>query len=204
MFLISLWKTGVWRAIFPTSTRLAQSRQAEAQLLARAQSGGREAISVLLGRHRAGVLRLATAILHDSDLAQDAAQDALVRAFQKLPSFRAESEFSTWLNRLVINVCLERKRRLERDETPTLEIQTPSPAAQLETRADVAHCLNQLSETLSVTLVLRECSGHSYEEIAEILRVPVGTVRSRLSEARRQFKNAWHELEAQRARELER
>ncbi len=180
--------------------------RAEAALLQRAREGEREAIQILLCRHRERILNLAFSILRERESAEDAAQEIFLRAFQKLPHFRGESEFGSWLYRLALNFCLE-KRRLQarRDELLALygeqndEIcgHSENLARRVETREMLEIALDKLSEPLRVALLLREWQGLSYDEIAQILHLPIGTVRSRLNQARRQFQQFWLELEGE-------
>ena len=174
--------------------------RAETQLLQRAQSGEREAIQILVGRHRERVLNLAFSLLRDRAEAEDAAQEIFLRAFGKLPGFRGESEFSTWLYRLALNFCLERCRvQARRDELleacDLLPTNGENIARRVEMREQLHCALDGLSEPLRLALILREWQGLSYQEIAEVLRLPVGTVRSRLHQARQKFQQKWLELE---------
>lgn len=176
---------------------LRRDESAEAALLRRARDGEREAISVLVNRHRTRLTNLAFQITRDRADAEDAAQEVLLRALDKLPSFRGESEFSSWLYRLTLNFCLE-KRRLDQRRAEILaqhlgesEAVASSHERQLETRQLIERALDALSEPQRVALLLREWQGFSYQEIAEILQLPIGTVRSRLSKARRQFQVAY-------------
>ncbi len=184
-----------WPLILNAMLRRGES--AETALLRRARDGEREAISILVNRHRTRLTNLAFQILRDRESAEDAAQEILLRTLDKLPTFRGESEFSSWLYRLTLNFCLE-KRRLDQRRAeilaehlgePLMEI--ASHERQLETRELVERALDALSEAQRVALLLREWQGFSYEEIAEILQLPIGTVRSRLSKARRQFQIAY-------------
>ena len=178
---------------------LQTASRAETELLRRARQGEHEAIALLLNRHRERIFRLAFQTLRDREWAEDAAQEIFLRAFQKLPCFRGESEFSTWLYRLALNYCLERRRhQTRRDflmENAPADTTATAPFAQcVETRQLIEMALDDLGEGLRVVLILREWQGLSYEEIAEILHLPLGTVRSRLHEARRRFQAKWLEL----------
>ena len=181
------------------SRRLAQNC-GERELLGRAREGEREAIAILLHRHREGVGRLCFQMLRQHHAAEDAAQEILLRAFEKMPSFRGESEFSTWLYRIALNHCLEMRRTLARRETLFESEEEPRSTADfarhIDTRLALENALDGLPEPLQIVLVLRQWHEKSYEEIAAILNVPVGTVRSRLNEARKRFRAIW---EAQNA-----
>ncbi|HEX8463139.1 MAG TPA: sigma-70 family RNA polymerase sigma factor [Abditibacterium sp.] len=182
-------------------TQPRDASNAQAELLRRARDGDREAIGVLFGRSRQRIFGLAFQILRDEGAAEDAAQEILLRAFEKMPQFRGESEFSTWLYRLALNHCLERRRISQRrDALAEIHLETPrdtsSPEKRIETRLALETALDELSEPLRIALILREWHELTYDEIASILNLPVGTVRSRLSEARRRFRHIW---EAQNA-----
>lgn len=177
------------------SQRLQLANRHDAELLRRARNGERAALEILLGQSRGKILNLAFQILRDPDAAEDAAQETFVRAFQKLPLFRGESEFSTWLYRLALNLCLEKRRTLQRREQSAQnapdEAKSENFAARIETRIALENALDELPESLRLPLILREWHGLNYEEIAEVLRIPVGTVKSRLNAARRQFRQVW-------------
>ena len=194
MNILSSWPTILSSAL---NAMLRRGESAEAAILRRARDGEREAISILVNRHRTRLTNLAFQILRDRESAEDCAQEILLRALDKLPSFRGESEFSSWLYRLTLNFCLE-KRRLDVRRAEILAghlgdepTEIASCEAQLETRELIERALDALSEPQRVALLLREWQGFSYEEIAEILQLPIGTVRSRLSHARRQFQVAY-------------
>ena len=177
----------------------------DAALVTRAASGEAVAFGALMSRHRERVLNLAFSLLGERSDAEDAAQEAFVRAFENLGRFRGESQFATWLYRIAVNVCLARLRAsrapetfeehaqaLESDDEPCGPL-NDDPARQLESRELVMSALQKLTPRLRAALVLREMHGLSYDEIALALEIPSGTVRSRLSEARRLFRAAWLE-----------
>ena len=168
---------------------------AQTELLSQARGGDREAIAVLYNRFRDRIISLAYGVLRDRAEAEDCAQEILLRAFGKMPVLQSESEFAAWLYRLALNFCLDRKRRinrrahlLERDFAPPI---APRFDAQIETRLALERVLDELPETARLVLMLREWHELSYEQIAQILNVPVGTVKSRLSAARREFRRIW-------------
>ncbi|UCH34811.1 MAG: sigma-70 family RNA polymerase sigma factor [Armatimonadota bacterium] len=166
-------------------TRRVGPADPDAGLLARCRRGDRRAFDVLLERHRARVLNLAYQMLGRPDEAQDAAQEALVRAFAGLKRFRGDALFATWLKRITINECLNRlsRRKPEVTLSPTLAGGRPADDGLL-----VKAAIANLSPPLRAALVLRELHGASYEEIAGILDIPVGTVRSRLAAAREKLR----------------
>lgn len=168
---------------------------APAELLQRARAGDRDAIAVLYARFRDRMIALAFGIVRERAEAEDCAQEILLRAFDKMPALASESEFAAWLYRLAINFCLDRKRKLDRRRNishaaPQLEHQ-PNFDAQIETRLALERALDELSQSARLTLMLREWHELNYDEIAAITNVPVGTVKSRLNGARREFRRIW-------------
>jgi RNA polymerase sigma-70 factor, ECF subfamily len=169
----------------------------EAQQIVRAKAGERGAIDWLIARYRARVVRLATHILRRPGEAEDVAQEAFVRAFRNLRSFRNEGRFYTWLYQIVVRTCLDR-RRLSRwdaetplDDLPVSAEESDGMLADVETRLVVETLLDQLSPPMRAMLVLRELEGLEYEEIAQVVQIPVGRVKWRLHTARAQFRELW-------------
>jgi RNA polymerase sigma-70 factor, ECF subfamily len=178
----------------------------EREWVCRCRQGDEEAFRELLRRYRGRALFLAAQILRDRTEAEDVVQEAFLRVFRSIGKFRGDASFYSWLYRIVVNLCLDRGRRAPARSTVLLdEEQDASDAAApveqvergaMETRLQVHALLAQLGEDLRVTLLLREVVGFSYVEIAEQLGVPIGTVRSRLSAAREQFRRLWERMEA--------
>jgi RNA polymerase sigma-70 factor (ECF subfamily) len=135
-------------------------------------------------------------MLRDPDLAQDVAQETFLRAFRFYKSFRNDSAFFTWLYRIAVNLCLDvhRKARVrntesveEFDETMEPEDPSASPEHVAELRDLARHvdtALEALSPNHKAILILRESEGLSYDEISQVMRIPKGTVMSRLFHAR--------------------
>ena len=147
-------------------------------------------------------------MLRDEDRARDAVQDAFLKVYQSLQHFEGRSSFYTWLYRLVLNLCLDLKRRdrsareVEWDDAREVTIAASEQPAALEDRSDapadallrkelrhqIAAAIDELPEGARETLVLREVDGLSYAEIAEALGIPKGTVMSRLHYARKRVR----------------
>jgi len=178
----------------------------EAILIERCRAGDLAAFEPLVEKYRQRVYRLAYNVLRDPDEAWDVAQDAFIRAFQALPSFRGDSAFYTWLFRIVMNVARDRARQHaargrafgtervdEEDWDRVLVDQTTSPdahATQVEERDRITRALATLSEPHRAIIMLSDLEGLSYREIAEVLNIPMGTVMSRLHNARRRLRDA--------------
>ena len=168
---------------------------AQTEVLRRARQGDREAIALLYARFRDRMVTLCFGILRDRAESEDCAQEILLRAFDRMPILADESAFAAWLYRLAINFCLDRKRRDTRRadliQSAPIAPDQPNFDAQIETRLALERALDELTESARLTLMLREWHELSYEEIAAITGVPVGTVKSRLSHARREFRRIW-------------
>ena len=156
-------------------------------LVARANGGDGRALDALVERYAPRVLRLAQHLVLDLEDARDAAQESLVKLCTRLRQFRGDSQFATWLHRLVVNTCrdLSARQRLRRTEELDLSGETagddsdPSRLALLgDLRRDLSEALSWLSLDQRVAVVLRDGLGLSYEEIARVARMPVGTVKS--------------------------
>lgn len=172
--------------------------EAEAALVARAQSGDRNAYGELVRRHHTGVINVIYRMCGDVELAQDTAQEAFIQAWLHLPSFRPGTSLRNWLYRIAVNAAIDALRREAR--ISGLDIETlpiPDPQAgpeaallQKERQVTVQQAVLGLTEASRSVLVLREYGGLSYQEIAATLNIPLGTVMSRLNYARRQLKQS--------------
>lgn len=166
------------------------------ELVDRAQGGSSRAFEVLLRRHQRSMFGASRRLLGSSDEAQDALQEAFITSWRTLPEFRSEAKFSTWLYRIVTTRSLNELRRrkpaepLPEDDGPAaaqLVATTRSPAAHAEGSAmmqALQQALAALPEDLRVCWLAREIDHLSYEEISEIVRAPVSTVRGRIARAR--------------------
>ena len=167
--------------------------------VSRAKAGEEAAYRWLLARYRARAVRLAAHVLRRDGEAEDVAQEAFLKAFRRLPSFSGEGRFSAWLFRIVVRTCLDRQRSAhwEREAPEEAAATSPSSAADTDTRLLVSALLDRLAPPMRAALVLREMEGLDYDEIAQTLGIPVGTVRSRLHSARAQFRQMWEAANAE-------
>ncbi len=153
------------------------------RLVADAQAGDRGAFSELVRRHQAAIYRVCFRILYDAEDAADATQDAFVRAYKNLSSFRQQSSFKTWLMRIAVNVSLN-ARSHQRDGVLLDDIMAdPAPGVediimQAEAVEQLHRCLQRLPFNHRVAVVLRDLEGFSYREVAIALAVPEGTAKS--------------------------
>ncbi len=163
----------------------------EAALIRRLRARDEEALGDLLLLYRRRVLNLAYRILADADAAEDAAQEAFVRAFYGAHGLRARVALWPWLRRITLNVCLAERARASRRPAPApVEAQASRPAVTPTHRLIVHAALAALSPALRAAIVLRELEGLTYAEIAQHLGIPIGTVRSRLADARRKLRES--------------
>ena len=180
-----------------TLERVDREAQEEASLIERAIAGERVAINGLISRYRQRVVRLATHILRRPEEAEDVAQEAFIRAFRNLHTFRGQGRFYTWLYQIVVRICLDRKDLRRWDSELPLENFTAGladeerPLENVQARIMVESLLEKLSPPMRAMLVLRELEGLEYEEIAQVLQIPVGRVKWRLHTARAQFRELW-------------
>ena len=174
-----------------------QAADTETGLIEQAQNGDRNAFGELVRRHYQGVVLVVTRMCGDAGLAEDAAQEAFMRAWVNLPSFQPRGSLRNWLYRIAINAALDVLRHKPEEPLEDEYVNSvPDQAAGLETAliekeraAQVRQAVKLLPEAARAVLVLREFGGLSYREISEALGVPVGTVMSRLNYARSRLRD---------------
>ena len=180
--------TGRWES----GARLTRDEREEAHWISRARTGDEAAYRWLLGQYRTRVVRLAAHVLRSDGDAEDVAQEAFLKAFRCLPGFRATGPFSSWLFSITVRLCLDRRRSVRWGQEVFEDAASAVPANSSDTRLLIEALLDRLTPPMRAALVLRELEGLEYEEIAETLQIPVGTVRSRLHSARAQFRELWN------------
>jgi len=165
-------------------------------LVTRAKQGDRRAFAELVGTHYPGVIQVVYHLCGDAHVAQDAAQETFLRAWQHLPAYRPQGSLRSWLYRIAVNAALDMLRReakLDPQDIDALPLadREPGPEASFlagEQAALVKQAVNALPPASRAVLVLREYQGLSYQEIAAALDIPLGTVMSRLNYARSQLR----------------
>lgn len=173
----------------------------DVELVRRVQSGDLRAFDLLVLKYQHKILNLIARYIHEPSTAQDVAQEAFIKAYRGLANFRGESAFYTWLYRIAINTA---KNHLvaESRRSPEFEVKAEdaerldgesglkeyaTPEGELlseEIRQRVFNAIDALPEDLKTAITLRELEGMSYEEIAQVMGCPIGTVRSRIFRAR--------------------
>ena len=178
---------------------------ADAPLIERVKRGDVKAFEMLVVKYQRRIERLIGRMVRDVDLVPDIAQETFIRAYRAIPQFRGESAFYTWLYRIAVNTAKKtlvgmkrdpivtesaRASRDDDDETSRVENEltdgeTPEAIlASKEIAAAVNAAIGALSDDLRQAITLREIEGLSYEEIADLMNCPIGTVRSRIFRAR--------------------
>jgi RNA polymerase sigma factor RpoE len=177
-------------------------REIDQKLVEQAQAGDKKAFDVLVSKYQRKLERLLARSIRDPAEVEDVAQETFIKAYRALPSFRGDSAFYTWLYRIGINTAnnhlVSRGRRAptstehDAEEAEHFEdgghlrdVNTPESlllSKQIGNTINTA--IEELPEDLPTAIVLREIEGHSYEEIAQIMSCPIGTVRSRIFRAR--------------------
>jgi len=177
-------------------------RQADAELVARVQQGDKKAFDLLMLKYQRKITRLLSRMLRDQSEIEDVMQETFIKAYRALPQFRGESAFYTWLYRIAINTARNwMASQGRRPSSPNLnqsedgetfdeidnltDNNTPeSILASQEIANSVNETIQELPSELRTAIVLREIEGLSYEEIAQSMNCPIGTVRSRIFRAR--------------------
>jgi RNA polymerase sigma-70 factor (ECF subfamily) len=165
---------------------------ADQELIERYLQGDGDAFAALVRRHERQVYGLCLRVLGNPDDAADAAQDTLVMVARKLGSFRGDARFSTWLHRVATNVCYDHLRAAKRrpavrrlaDEEHAHDLGPPAADHAVAGTRDVAAALAQVPPDFRIAVVLADLQDLPYDEIARILDVPVGTVKSRVHRGR--------------------
>jgi RNA polymerase sigma-70 factor (ECF subfamily) len=186
---------------------LTTEREIDQRIVERIQSGDQKAFALLVSKYQRKLMRLVSRFVRDSAEAEDVVQEAFIKAYRALPQFRGDSAFYTWLYRIGINTAknylvTQRRRAPTSTDADAQEAETfdeadnlrdiNTPESLLATK-QIAETVNQamqaLPEELRVAITLREMEGLSYEEIADVMGCPIGTVRSRIFRAREAIAN---------------
>lgn len=184
-----------------TGMQMTDQQASDKQLVSRVQKGDRRAFDLLVLKYQHRILSLVGRFISDYAEAQDVTQEAFIKAYKALPSFRGDSAFYTWMYRIAVNTAknhlISRGRKtptqdIDLDdaefftgEAAMKETDTPDGLLQRDQLRDVVFdAIEQLPDELRRAVTLRELEGMSYEEIAEAMECPIGTVRSRIFRAR--------------------
>lgn len=175
-------------------------------LIQRAQKGDQDAFAALVTEHQRYVFNLALRVVKDENEALDLAQETFVRAWTALPNFKGQSQFRTWLYRIVTNLCYNRLPNLRRSlndlgDDVMEDIPEPSfdnPAREFESNETKRHlqtAINELDSNYQLLITLRYQNELSYDEIASTLNLPLGTVKTGIFRAKEQLRKSLAHLE---------
>lgn len=191
----------VQQGLMTAENSMTDQQQTDRQLVARVQKGDRRAFDLLVIKYQHKILALVGRYIHDFSESQDVTQEAFIKAFRALPNFRGESAFYTWMYRIAVNTAknhlVSRGRKTPTndidlddaeffaEESHMKDVATPDNLLHRDQLQKVVFdAIDVLPEELRMAVTLREIDGLSYEEIAEIMECPIGTVRSRIFRAR--------------------
>lgn len=174
----------------------------DVELIELVRSGSSHHFAILVGRHQNRIFQFVFSLLRNRQDAEDLTQEAFVGAFRKLHSFEGRSSFFTWLRRLAYNLCIDhlRKQKSRKSDLSTPDTsylvapQSANPMNRIEERETidaVRSAMDQLSEEQRSIVCMRDIDGMDYSEIASVLDIPIGTVRSRLHRARLELKSVF-------------
>lgn len=163
------------------------------QLIYKAKRGDQQAFAVLVRKYQGAVFRQAYAMVGDRMAAEDVAQDAFIKAFYSLNKLENEYAFSSWLTKIVSHACYDYLKKANKRKSASLDDNATAalhenPIEKTQMRLNLREAMKALSPDHREVIVLRDIQGFSYKEIAEILQIPVGTVKSRISVARLELK----------------
>ncbi|NLM44449.1 MAG: sigma-70 family RNA polymerase sigma factor [Clostridiales bacterium] len=186
----------------------------EKLLVYRSKKGDIDAFEELIYNYEKKAYNIAYRIMGNEEDAKDMAQEAFIKIYKSIGNFRGDSTFSTWLYRIVTNVCLDELRKRKKNNTVPLEMSIESEkgtaivelSAEKETPEDIYEqvekkqliqsAISSLSEDYKTVIILRDVQGFSYEEIATMLNCSLGTIKSRINRARNLLKDKLrHQLE---------
>lgn len=172
----------------------------ESDLIKKCKKGSREAFNILFSRYQTQVINIAYGMLSSREDAYDAAQEVFVRVYKSIGSFKEQSSFATWLYRITTNICSDILRKRQKNtnivsinqalnENKDLDIKDNSPTPEesmelSERQRAVREAISELREEYRVIITLCDIEGLCYDEIAETLNIPSGTVKSRINRAR--------------------
>lgn len=179
-------------------TRAATVEQDDAQLVIASKNGDQDAFSQLVQCYQRRVFNLVFRMLQNYEEASEVTQEAFLAAWQGLPAFRGEARFSTWLYRIAYNCALKQLEIRKRDQALQMGLQAEQMLASADPRNDLLEALDnqkmiqeqisQLPPKYRIVLILRHLQDMTYEEMAEVLTMPIGTIKTHLFRARNLLK----------------
>ena len=182
-------------SVFPAVTEADAGQEvSDLELVGKAKSGDRDAFSELVRRHQHLVFNVSYRFMRDMTLAEDMAQESFLKAYRLLKGFRGDCSFRTWMYRVTSSVCLtelnRRKRRGEVEFGPQHDTSAENApeAGNADFMEHVRRCVHKLSDRYATIMTLYYLNGTSYDEIAEAMEIPVGTLKTWMFRARKQLR----------------
>ena len=178
-------------------------REPEPDTIRRAQAGDLHAFESLVRDYQADAWRFAYHLTHDRTTADDVTQEAFVRAFRAIRTYRGDWKFTAWLLRIVRNCAFDAYRRTRRERRVTWEVEIPAAAGSpSEDRVRIAQAVRSLPDALREPFVVIEVLGYTYQEAGTILGVKIGTLKSRMHRARAALMRELADVDAGAADEM--
>jgi RNA polymerase sigma-70 factor (ECF subfamily) len=187
-------------------------------LVEKIKKGDSEAFRELIRRYQRYVLNLVYRTIGDTNDAEDIAQEVFIKVYKSIRGFKGESKFSTWISKITVNLCMDKLREKAKNKEEDIEEEVWNTFAQPvnfnpevmaerhELQETIKKAIESLPEELRVAFVLRELEDFSYDEIGEMLNIPIGTVESRIYRARMKLrsylKDLWSVEEVERENEM--
>ncbi|MGC8717030.1 MAG: sigma-70 family RNA polymerase sigma factor [bacterium] len=187
-------------------------------LVEKIKKGNDDAFRDLIRRYQRYVLNLVYRTIGDTNDAEDIAQEVFIKVYKSIRGFKGESKFSTWISKITVNVCMDKLREKSKNKEEDIEEEAWNTFAQPvnfspevmaerhELQETIKKAIESLPEELRAAFVLRELENLSYEEIGEMLNIPIGTVESRIYRARMKLrsylKDLWSVEEVERENEM--
>lgn len=183
----------------------------EKQIVSRAQQGDTAAFETLVDMHAKYVYNLALRVLQNPQEAEDLAQETFLRVWRGLPAFRGQSKFSTWLYRIVTNLCYNHLPRIKRElvslipdeeaiRLPDVRLAPEDGVLDTELRTHMHNVIEDLPESYRLLITLRHLQDMSYKEISQVTGMPLGTVKTGIFRARQMLKTALENYEVEHGR----
>ena len=173
----------------------------ENKLILRASGGDPSAFNQLMGMHEKRMYAVALRMCGNREDAQDCLQEAMLRVYRAIGGFKGQSSFGTWVYRITMNTCLDELRRkknkqnvsfdnlLDQGWSPADDSASPEKKVmQIEMRKSISSSIQELPEDMRSAIIMRDIHGYSYDEIADMLGVNVGTIKSRISRGREKLR----------------
>jgi RNA polymerase sigma factor (sigma-70 family) len=158
-------------------------------IIREAKQGSKEAFTLLMERYKDHVYRYAYGMLGDAMEAEDVAQETFIKAYYSLPKLENEAAFSSWLTQIMSNICYDRHKKKKMKFSELNDQVYENKTEQQQLRLSLTEAIQKLSLEHREVILLKDVQGYSYDEISEMIKIPLGTVKSRINAARLRLRN---------------